>query len=256
MGVPSERDIMSLFEIGKSNNSSTMSEIAQYFGIDSAAMMATDLSDIDNIGLHLQVLRKTDRMNVSYIHGHIIHFALEQYMRTNPDLSEFNIFETGTARGFSSVVMAHTLNKNGKSGIINTFDIKHQDAKSEGDCLCAAMNSRKVSAMECLAPFKDLVTKYIKFNVGDSNKILKTRQSERIHFAFLDGDHRYSALLLELTYVDKYQQSGDVIVVDDYSIDELKRATDEFLERGAYAFHVLCGKVGNKTRQYVHLVKK
>ena len=118
------------------------------------------------------------------------------------------------------------------------------------------MNSRKVSAMECLAPFKDLVTKYIKFNVGDSNKILKTRQSERIHFAFLDGDHRYSALLLELMYVDKYQQSGDVIVVDDYSIDELKRATDEFLERGTYAFHVLHGKVGHKTRQYVHLVKK
>jgi predicted O-methyltransferase YrrM len=251
MGFPAVSEMMGLSETGKRNNSVTMGDIKQYFGVSEF-----DGTKIDEIGLHLQVFRKRDLNNVSYLHGHIIHFALEKYITQNNDINTFNLFETGTARGFSSVIMAYTLDKNNMNGIINTFDIKHYDHKTEKECLCAALKQRSVSTIDCIEPFSDLVEKYIKFNVGDTNKILKTRESDRIHFAFLDGDHRYSSLLLELNYVEKHQQSGDVIIVDDYSIPELKKATDEFLTNESYDFHVLNGKVGGKTRKYVHLVKK
>jgi len=251
MGFPTENQMSQLFKTGIENNSMTMNDIKQYFNISDV-----DHTKIDEIGYHLQVFSKNDMSNVSFLHGYIIHFALEQYINSHKDVDMFNLFETGTARGFSSIIMAYTLDKNNANGIINTFDIKHYDHKTEKECLCAALNQRSVSTIDCIEPFSDLVKKYIKFNVGDTNKILKTRESDRIHFAFLDGDHRYSSLLLELNYVEKHQQSGDVIIVDDYSIPELKKATDEFLTNESYDFHVLNGKVGGKTRKYVHLVKK
>jgi len=251
MTFPTENQIAQLFKTGIANNSTTMNDIKQYFDVSDV-----DHTKIDEIGHHLQVIRKNDITNVSFLHGYILHFALEQYINCHKDVGMFNIFETGTARGFSSIIMAYTLDKNNMNGIINTFDIKHYDHKTEKECLCAALKKRAVSTTECIEPFTDLVKKYIKFNVGDTNKILKTRESDRIHFAFLDGDHRYSSLLLELNYVEKYQQSGDAIIIDDYSIPELKKACDDFLKNGLYNFHVLNGKVGNKTRMYIHAVKK
>lgn len=251
MGFPSVNQMAQLFKIGIANNSITMNDIKQYFNITDV-----DHTKIDEIGYHLQVYSKTDASNVSFLHGYIIHFALEEYINSHKDVDMFNLFETGTARGFSSIIMAYTLDKNDVNGIINTFDIKHYDRKSENGCLCAALNQRLVSTTECIEPFSDLVNKYIKFNVGDTNNILKTRKSDRIHFAFLDGDHRYSSLLLELNYVEKHQQSGDVIIIDDYSIPELKKASDDFLKNELYDFHILDGKVGHRKRMYVHLVKK
>ncbi len=251
MTFPTENEMLKLFEIGKKNNSITLGDIMKYFNIESF-----NNNKIDEIGLHLQVFRKKDYTNVSFLHGHIIHFSLINYLKANIDISNINIFETGTARGFSSVIMAYTLDNMERSGIINTFDIKHYNTKSESDCLCAALKQQRVSSIDCLEPFKSLVEKYIKFNVGDTNRILKTRKTDRIHFAFLDGDHKYSSLKLELNYVSKTQKTGDIIIVDDYSITELKKATDEFLENGNYTWDILEGQVGKKTRKYAHLKKK
>ena len=236
---------------GKKNNSVTLETIKKYFNIETF-----DNNKIDDIGFHLQVFRKNDLSNVSYLHGHIIHFALMNYLKENTSIESINIFETGTARGFSSVVMAYTLDIMGRKGIINTFDIKHYNTKSESECFCAALKQQKVSTIQCLEPFNDLVEKYIKFNVGDTNKILKTRETDRIHFAFLDGDHKYSSLKLELEYVSNSQQSGDIIVVDDYSIIELGKATDDFLKNDNYESKLLEGRVGNRTRKYMYLRKK
>tara|TARA_B100002019_G_C21215176_1_gene571617 strand:- start:502 stop:1257 length:756 start_codon:yes stop_codon:yes gene_type:complete len=251
MPFPTENEMLRLFEIGKKNNSITLGDIMKYFNIETF-----DNDKIDEIGFHLQVFRKKDTTNVSYLHGHILHFALINYLKENVDIKNVNIFETGTARGFSSIIMAHTLDCMKRDGIINTFDIKHYNSKTESECLCAAIRQQKVSCIECIEPFKELVEKYIKFNVGDTNKILKTRETDRIHFAFLDGDHKYSSLKLELNYVSKTQKSGDIIIVDDYSVPELGKATDEFLENGSYIWHILEGRVGVKTRKYIYLKKK
>jgi hypothetical protein len=251
MLFPTENEMLRLFEIGKKNNSVTLGDIMKFFNIETF-----DDNKVDEIGYHLQVFRKKDTLNVSYLHGHIIHFALINYLKDNLDIKNVNIFETGTARCFSSIIMAYTLDCMKRNGIINTFDIKHYNSKTEAECLCAAIKKQKVSTTDCIEPFKGLVEKYIKFNVGDTNKILKTRKTDRIHFAFLDGDHKYSSLKLELNYVSKTQESGDIIIVDDYSIPELGKATDEFLENESYIWHILEGKIGPKTRKYVYLKKK
>ena len=67
---------------------------------------------------------------------------------------------------------------------------------------------------------------------------------DRIHFAFLDGAHFYKDLKNELEFTESKQQSGDIIVCDDYTktqFPEICKAIDEFLLKNKYESKIFYG---------------
>ena len=79
-----------------------LNEVKDYFGY------LHDKEEMDDVGLKLQICFKLSKP--MYLHGYVITSALYKYLTDNTH-TDINIFETGTARGFSSVMMAKILEK-------------------------------------------------------------------------------------------------------------------------------------------------
>ena len=75
---------------------------------------------IDELALHTQVVKKASKIN--YQHGKVLYSTLRKYLSEN-FLEEINIFESGTARGFSSICMSKALIDSNQKGTIYTTDI-------------------------------------------------------------------------------------------------------------------------------------
>jgi len=244
---------LQLFNFAKNyNHSYFLHKIKEEFGF------LFDKSEIDNLALQLQITQKKSRP--LYLHGYLISSALEKFIQENKSkLNKVNILETGTARGFSSVIMSKILEKNNIIGIVNTLDLIPHHKKVFGNCFPAVKAQRHLSRAEILKPYQNLVNKYIRFYDGDSMETLNNLNLERIHFAFLDGHHIYSYVKFELEYVCKRQISGDIIVCDDYTKEqfpEIVKAVDEFIKKGLYDYKIFYGEDGIKKRGYVYLKKK
>lgn len=250
-GKKNKEDYLKLSEYAKKyDHSKFLNEVNDFFGY------MYDKDDMDNIGLYLQICVKKSRP--LYLHGYVISSALQQYILNNKDITYLNILETGTARGFSSIVMANILKNNNIRGKINTIDwIGHQD-EVKWNCIDAPEN-KKISRHRILDKWSDLRDNYINFITGDSNKILKKLDIERIHFAFLDGAHFFKELTNELNFVEKNQKSGDIIVCDDYTqkqFPDICKAIDKFLENKKYEHKIFYGDDGTKKRGYVFMKRK
>ncbi len=85
------------------------------------------------------------------------------------------VIETGTNRGFSTIVLAQALIDAGVGGVVRTVDI-------DGEVVQVARGHAERAG----------VAERIRFNVGDSYEFLDRLPDEVSHvdFAFLDGDHR------------------------------------------------------------------
>jgi predicted O-methyltransferase YrrM len=92
------------------------------------------------------------------------------------------IVETGTHRGISTIVLAQAVKDSGFQGMVNTVDINP-----------ALVEIAKRNVAE--AGLSELV----EFNLRDSAEFLRdfARQSQRIDFAFLDGDHSFGQVRAE-----------------------------------------------------------
>jgi len=210
---------------------------------------------LDNLALHTQVVIKESEL--CFAHGRVLYSTLSKYLsdnQTNILNDSINIWETGTARGFSSLCMAKALNDQNVSGKICTFDILPHDKKMYWNCIDDVEGPK--TRDELLAPWKSLVEKYILFYQGDTRFILPTVKTGRINFAFLDGAHTYKDVLFEFSNIRKYQQAGDIIVYDDYSPElypGLVRAVDEICDIHNYQRIDLNA---NSSRGYVVAIKK
>lgn len=238
----------------KMDHSLTLNQISNDFGY------LIDKNLIDELGLKLQIVDKgPNGSKPMYIHGYVITSALYKYIQENSNLDFINILETGTARGFSSVIMSMILKQNNKKGIVHTFDLVSHDKPEFDNCLKAKQLKKKLSRKQILEEWNDLVNEYIVFHTGDSKKEMNKLNLDRIHFAFLDGHHDYSYVMFELEYVSSRQISGDIITCDDYTSSQfptIVKAIDDFVKRGTYTFKVYYGNDGTKKRGYVCLVKK
>ena len=246
--------ILKLSEYVKNNNL-LLNEIKEYFNY----LYPKD--DMDNLGLKLQIIDKgPNGSKPNYVHGYIISSALHKYIN---DSNENNIivFETGTARGFSSLVMAKVLELNNKMGEIHTIDLLNHNTNTFKNCYRAYELKRPVTREECLEEWTETVYKYIKYHSGDSNEVISKLKLDRIHFAFLDGHHDYNYVKNELNYVSSKQKKGDVIICDDYTkiqMDSICKAIDEFIEKDEYSvkiFYCKHGVNGEFNRGYVYLKK-
>ena len=99
------------------------------------------------------------------------------------------------------------------------------------------------SVKKFLINFEDQVTLY----KGNSNKVLKNLNIEKIDFAFIDGGHSYQTTLndLEIVYQNMKGRKG-TIVCDDYQdasyITEVKKAIDNFVKKENLTLKVIEGK--------------
>ncbi len=221
-----EEEYKDLAKLAKNNISKVVSEYEASKGF------IIDTEWLDELALHTQIVKK--KSELSYIHGRIIYTTLMNYLKSNSS-PRINIIETGTARGFSALCMAKALQDSNFIGLITTFDILPHHQKMIWNCIDD--HSGPKSRSELLFPWQDLVDKYILFHQGYSRVELSKVQLDRVHFAFLDGAHGYKDVMSEFYQIKDKQESGDIIIYDDYNkvqFPGLVKAVDEICLNYAY----------------------
>ena len=206
---------------------------------------------LDKLALHTQVVIK--RSPLCYAHGRVLYSALSRYLASIAASETINIVETGTARGFSSLCMARALEDTGRAGKVVTFDVLPHRSSIYWNCIDDLEG--KKSREELLAPWKDLVHKYIVFVQGETRNTLPRVSVDRVHFAFLDASHTQSDVLFEFSHITGCQKSGDVVVFDDYTPTQFPgvvSAVDEICEKYGYSAKKLAA---HSDRGYVVAVK-
>ena len=99
--------------------------------------------------------------------------------------------------------MAKALSDNSFMGKIFTLDIIPHNKKFYWNII-DDLDAKK-SRTQLLSPWKNIVSKYIFFIQGNSKLQLEKINSDRFHFAFLDGAHTFNDLCYEFNYVNKSQ---------------------------------------------------
>lgn len=207
---------------------------------------------IDDLALTTQVVIKKSKL--LYLHGYLLYAALTKYLETHPSDESVTILETGTARGFSALCMAKALDDAGRAGKIITIDVLHAEKSIYWNCINDF--DGKQTRIELLAPWHELVEKYLVFLRGSTDIVLNQLGLAHINFAFLDSGHDYHTLRNEIQYVTTHQKTGDVIICDDYTPHQFPgvvQAVDELLASGHYTGH-LFKAVENRGYMYCECV--
>lgn len=216
--------------LAKSAKETTQPEISDY---EADLGFIVDQDWLDALALHTQIVKKTSPL--TYVHGRIIYSTLRNYLqKTKP--SRLNIIETGTARGFSAICMAKALHDSNLEGLITTFDIIPHHQPMIWNCIDD--HNGPMSRAQILSPWQTLIDRYILFHQGYTRIELPKIQLDRIHFAFLDGAHGYDDVMFEFQQIKDKQQTGDIIIYDDYNklhFPGLVKAVDEICLKYSYS---------------------
>ena len=190
--------------------------------VEASTRFSIDLSFFNDLAKHIQISAKNSPADFS--HGRILYCLVSSYinklsLESDPDNISFTILETGTAKGFSSIIFAKALYDHGVLGKVISFDIIPNESSQYWNCLTDHIQNKPQTRQELLSKWSILVNSFIVFVQGDTNVTLSQISCGRINFAFLDGAHKYNDLIHEFSIVAKSQISGDVIVCDDYNIN-------------------------------------
>ena len=189
-----------------------------------------------DVALHLQVTVKQTEPN--WQHGIVLYSCLRSFLETHGKC-QATILETGTARGFSSIVMARALIDAKCAGTIHTIDILSHSEPQLWNCLGDSGGPRTRAQLLRRWPHE---TGHIVFHEGSSRSVLNRTHFDRVHFAFLDGQHTVGALERELVYLPPRQEPGDTIVVDDVSwpqFADLRDLVQDFAVTHGYCYRPL-----------------
>jgi len=210
---------------------------------------------LNKLALKTQIVIK--KSELCFQHGRVLYTVLSNYInyhkKQSSVLSQLNILETGTARGFSSLCMAKAMHDMRINGKIFTFDVLPHFSRMYWNCIEDAIGPK--SRAELLTDWEDLIEKYIIFIQGDVRINLPKIQIPRINFAFLDGGHEYDDIIFEFSQINPYQLPGDIIVFDDYNkvqFPGLVSAVNEVCETYNYHIEVIAA---TKNREYVIATK-
>jgi len=196
-----------------------------------------DKNWIDNLALHTQVVKKNSEIN--YQHGRILYSLLSQYLYLSKKNNDnILIFETGTARGFSSICMSKAINDRKMKGLILTLDVLPHNEKIYWNCIDD--HEGKKTRSELLSKWPNEL-KNIIFIQGQNRTLLKKIGIERINFAFLDAQHTKNAVLNEYYYVKDRQIKNDIIVFDDvdHSNPEVLEVVNSSIVKKSYFVNII-----------------
>lgn len=189
---------------------------------------------INELALSTQVTNKDSE--ICYAHGRILYTSLRNIIYQSNIFTNLTIFETGTARGFSSICMAKALDDSNATGKIITIDQLPHNRKIYWNNI-SDHTSGKITREELLKKWKNISDKYIIFLTGDSRVLACSLNFNRVHFAFLDGCHTYNDVHFEFNVIKNCQKSGDVIIFDDYTNKIYRgvvKAVDEICNKYKY----------------------
>lgn len=198
---------------------------------------AIDAEWFHQLALLTQVTIKESE--ICYQHGRLLYAALARYIRERAR-QHLTIVETGTARGFSALVMAKALDDSGATGKILTFDVLPHDAEILWNCLRDADGPR--TRADLLRDYDDLVERYLIFHRGDTRQELAKVSLPRVHFAFLDSVHQYDHVMAEFASLRGRQAAGDILFFDDYTpgaYPGVVKAADEICREHGYSGNVV-----------------
>lgn len=199
-----------------------------------------------------QISIKTSPPNIE--HGKILYSLLSNYLEKQDNNDFINIYEIGTAKGFSSICMAKSLDDLGFVGKIFSFDVLAHTEKRLWNSIADRNNIK--SRKELIKNWDYLINKYIVFISGFSHINIKNIYLSRINFAFIDGSHYGHDINYEFSHISKYQSSGDIIFFDDYDkskFPDLVKSIDILCDFFNYKKTVLNFK---SNRNYVIAEKK
>ena len=189
------------------------------------------------LALHTQVVVKESQ--ICYQHGRLLYSTLGE-MCEKQSQDYINILETGTARGFSALCMARSLEDRKKEGKIITIDPLPHNIPMYWNCIDDSESEK--SRAQLLAEYSKLIHRYIWFLEGKSKDVLNKLELSRIHFAFLDGVHEYGDLKLEIAYLVPRQKKGDIIFFDDFQenlFPGIVKAVKELAATGCYSLETI-----------------
>lgn len=201
-------------------------------GFERDCGVAIDADWFHDLALVTQVAIK--RSETCYQHGRLLYTALRRYLRTR-DAAPVTIVETGTARGFSALCMAKALDDAGCAGRIVSFDVLPHDAPILWNCIRDAKGPQ--TRAELLRDYAELIERYIIFQQGDTKRMLARMAVPRTHLVFLDSVHTYDHVMAEFAAVSAWQQPGDLLFFDDYTVSAypgVVRAADDICARHRY----------------------
>lgn len=225
---------LQLWEEGSNRRSHAIDSIESAYG------QQIDREWLDHLALRTQVVVKTSPLD--WNHGRLIYSVLAHQLgrvRRSTEVGPFVCFETGTARGFSAVVMARALLDAGVPGTVHTVDRLPHEYRMLWNCITD--HTGAMTRDELLSPWpreKALIT----FHQSETAVFLRRVSLPRINFAFLDGAHDRRSVASEVEYVSSRQSQGDVIIFDDMTPDhfpEICQVVDELQEQSSYSVRVL-----------------
>jgi predicted O-methyltransferase YrrM len=184
-------------------------EYPEIDAIESKQGFAIDRDWMEGLALHTQVVIKQSRLN--YNHGRLLYAVLRRYLADHGG-GHAVIFETGTARGFSSLCMARALQDVGADGHIVTVDVLPHDRPMLWNCIDDHDGPR--TRAQLLFAYRELLPRIV-FVHGRSDEAVASLGLSRISFAFLDATHTEAEVRREFEFVSARQQAGDIVVLDD-----------------------------------------
>ena len=208
-----------------------------------------DIVFIKKLALSTVVTIKKTPLN--YEHGFLLAIKLIKYIKKNK-LKKINILETGTARGYSSIIMSYVLNKYKIKGKITTVDIIPNNIQIFWNCIADTDNIKK-NRKTLLVNYNQYLKK-INFENNNSEIFLKTLK-KRLNFVFLDGAHDYETVKNEYNFIRKLQKKNDVLFFDDVTESQFPgifRLISEIKQTNQYKVKLLNL---NSNRGYAELIK-
>ena len=208
---------------------------------------------LDKLALLTQVTIKSGELN--YQHGRVVYSALRRYiyehqLKLKP--SKITILEIGTARGFSAICMSKAFLDSKYTGSIISVDPLPHNTKMYWNCI-ADINGRS-TRKELLKEYQEELSNII-FIRDQSPACLGKLGVERIHFAFVDGMHKYANIMQEYKYISDHQLPGDIIIFDDIQTAEYSDVgefTREIERSGEYSLREIWS---TKSRGYAVMTK-
>ena len=194
---------------------------------------AVDQDWINDLALHTQVVHKKSKLN--WQHGRILYSMLRSHLEAKKGVRDYvQVFETGTARGFSAMCMAKALIDSNLQGMVTSVDSLPHNIPLYWNCIDDVEG--KKSRRELLAPWPDEVARIVFFQALTPQHLGRIGL-DRIDFAFLDAQHTFESVMEEYRFVEARQSPGDLILVDDVTpgvFDGVVAAVDAIRAKGLY----------------------
>ena len=154
-------------------------------------------------------------------HGRVLYTVARVYLSRMKD-ERVCMLDIGTAKGFSALVMKWAIDDAGVLGRITSVDVIDPDERVRRNTVVEVEGLKTLG--EILAPWPE--SREIVFRQMAGVSFL-SGHSGRVHFAFVDGKHRYDHVHMEGGLLRMKQESGDVVIFDDVQIDGVRRAVNE-----------------------------